>query len=287
MCGKTVRGIIRGRKGSSTVYELLICLLLLTFVSMFPVGLFAYLHKINSLNNAETVAVQALSSDGRFDVSLYDALNRNLQREGFPALGQRSTNTSDTSPHSYIVSSVAVTKSTGSGYTAVNEPGIYTVPVSSSDGRSYAVKYRNGYSYTDAPDTVYFSMRCSNRECPMCGKTYYVRMNDAGTGLVTEDGSKSGDSFACPYCGKASYTETCVNAEQITFTVFVPVTDQVKFLAKAMNLVVFGAVKDADIAGTMQNIQETDAGQYYFTKTYTVAAEPYYFTGSVRNGGNK
>lgn len=267
---------LKNKNGSSTIYELLISLMLLTFVVMFPISLFSYLHKINSVNDIMGIAIQSLEHDGRFDEKLYDVINANLKSKGFAQLGDIATYDSK-NEHSYILSNVEVSKIENGKVSILNKEGVEIVKSDitynnasgvsvSNPNETYAKKYRNGFM-TSNPNNLQNNIVHYSMSCSCTNKIFYLTKNDI---------------YACPYCGKVNNLETAVEAQVVSLTIYVPVSDQVESMAKLIQLLSYGAIKEEEIENAMGNVQKQTDGNYYFVKTYYGVVEPYY---SITNNG--
>ena len=97
---------IKSKRGSSTVYELLISLTLLTFVMMFPIGLFSYLRTKTKVNDIATLSMQSLEREGQLTPTLLSTINANLKDNDLPELGADGT---------IIITNMAVTTTDSNG----------------------------------------------------------------------------------------------------------------------------------------------------------------------------
>ena len=263
---------LKNKKGSSTIYELLISLVLLTFVVMFPISLFSYLHRINSINDIMGIAIQSMEQNGRFDSALYNTINSNLKAKGLPELGN-ITNSSATNQNSYLISNLAITEKTATSLKVVTKPGVEIVSSKVSmvtsdkanhtyNDSKYAMKYRNGFALVSGSGVgnVYYNMNCS------CGNyNFYLTKNDV---------------YRCPYCLNVMNLDMNTEAQVVSLTIYVPVTKQISSMAKLIQLLSLGAIDTTTIESYMGNIQKQVDGNYYFVKTYYGVAEPYYFVGN-------
>lgn len=267
------KSFLKNKKGSSTIYELLISLVLLTFVVMFPISLFSYLHRINSINDIMGIAIQSMEQNGRFDSALYTSINSNLKSKNLPELGN-ITNFSSTIQKSYLISNLAITEKNGTTLKVVTKPGVDIVTSNVSmiqsdktthnyNNSKYAMKYRNGFALvtgTDDVTNVYYNMNC------YCGNyNFYLTKNDV---------------YRCPYCLNVMNLEMNTEAQVVSLTIYVPVTKQISSMAKLTQLLSLGVIDTSTIETYMGNIQKQVDGNYYFVKTYYGIAEPYYFVGN-------
>ena len=263
---------IKNKKGSSTIYELLVSLTLLTFVVMFPIGLHSYLHKINQVDDIMSITIQSMEQNGRFDEKLYDVVNNNLEEKGLPKLGT-ITESSATEQHSYLLSNLCVSKIESNVLKVVNKPGIgiidddtITITMADKVTRSftgqYAMKYRNAYSfYSSNAIKTYYDVYCN-----CVDKHIYLTKEDI---------------YSCPYCGKVSDVSLNREAQVVSATIYVPVSKQLGYMAKLIRLLSIGTIDTAEVFNEMGNIQQQIDGNFYFVKTYYGISEPYYFVGKV------
>ena len=82
--------IIKNKKASSTIYELLISLLVLTFMTFFPLNAFSYMRFQSNVNDIANLAMQMVSIDGQVTSDTITVINRNLTNKNYPIIGSGS-----------------------------------------------------------------------------------------------------------------------------------------------------------------------------------------------------
>ena len=127
--------------------------------------------------------------------------------------------------------------------------------------KQYAYKYRNGFSLSNGintnPTNVYYDIRCTN-----CNQVFYLQKTN---------------KYVCPNCKKIEFLEENNEAQVVSMTIYVPVTEELQNMAKLIQLLTFHKIDDTTLLASMDNIQKRVDGQYCFVKTYYGVAEPYYY----------
>lgn len=256
---------IKQKNGSSTIYELIISLTLLTFVMFFPIGVFSYMRTETNINDIINLGMQSMEKNGELTPAMLNAMNDNLKEKDLPTFNDGTiiiTNmevTSGTSTLQILTDSQA----TALGYTTKYSD---FVTVSPDGANTYLRKYRNAYitkSDWQSGKKVWYDIKCNNNGCGHKGEIQHIT---------------NAMEYKCKYCGNISKLETCNEANVVYMTIAVPVTEKVDFLNRIMRLISFG-VGDSEIFGNSNSFIENN-GEYYFVKTLYGAAERYYYVGS-------
>lgn len=254
---------IKSKRGSSTVYELLISLTLLTFVMMFPIGLFSYLRTKTKVNDIATLSMQSLEREGQLTPTLLSTINANLKDNDLPELGADGT---------IIITNMAVTTTDSNGI--IQKSSSYSdcvvVEQSSSDNGKktpsdgFLKKYKNAYVVDESGNNVtYYDIKCHNHNCINYDKIVHLK----GT-----------DKYECPECHNVSDLELFNETNVVYMTIAVPITDKVKFMDRTMILLTLGTTNAEDSLAQSNSLLKIN-GQYYYTKTVYGAPERYYNKG--------
>lgn len=247
---------IKSKRGSSTVYELLISLTLLTFVMMFPIGLFSYLRTKTKVNDIATLSMQSLEREGQLTPTLLSTINANLKDNDLPELGADGT---------IIITNMAVTTTDSNGIIQKSSSYSDCVVVNESDqegvSNGYLKKYKN--AYVGDNNVTYYDIKCHNRNCINYDKIVHLK----GT-----------DKYECPECHNVSDLELFNETNVVYMTIAVPITDKVEFMDRTMILLTLGTTNAEDSLAQSNSLLKIN-GQYYYTKTVYGAPERYYNKG--------
>jgi hypothetical protein len=76
--------MFKNKKGSSTLYELLLTIPILTFIAFFPLAVFSYLRFQNNVEDVMAISIQATGVEGGVTQETIDLINNNLKVKGLP-----------------------------------------------------------------------------------------------------------------------------------------------------------------------------------------------------------
>lgn len=93
-----IRKKIRNKKGGSTIFEVVICITIITFILFYPIATFSLLNKKNLLQDTLTTTLQSTSLQGGVTNSVVTLTKENIKKKGFDdsKLIVRSNNTNNT-----------------------------------------------------------------------------------------------------------------------------------------------------------------------------------------------